>query len=108
MGIVKVLATGLVVVGGLIIGTVIDFVLKNKKKEVSADPELAKGTDLLCGTVTQIVANNDTGRSKIYVRDTKGKVWYGYSSIPSSQLEHLYMGKGYVQVPILMQAGFEQ
>lgn len=99
----KVLYIGLVAIGGLIVGTVIDFVLKNRAPGKKDEPEMALNTEVLCGTVTEIVLDHERNLTKISVKDNKGHIRYGFSSIPAAHLEHIYMGKGWVQVPILRQ-----
>lgn len=101
----KVLGIAVLAAGGIIIGTVTDFILKNRSKPEGKqnEPEMAVDTEVLHGIVTEITLDHETGLTKISVKDSHGRIRYGFSSIPPARLEQVYMGKGWMQVPILRQ-----
>lgn len=78
---------------------------KERKKrtvyETNADGTYTMG--VISGEVMTIEFCEDTGLSKITVRDTKGKINYGFSKISVKELNMLYAGKGYVQIPIIVE-----
>lgn len=57
----------------------------------------------LYGELIDIKVDEQTGLSVITVKDNKGQFCYGMSRLSVSELENLYSGKGYVQIPIIPQ-----
>lgn len=53
------------------------------------------------GEVVGITADEKNGLSRITMKDTKGKIRYGFSNISVQELNMLYFGKGYVQIPVV-------
>lgn len=94
---------GFLFIGGMVMGAVIDFIVKSNRKEAKKGPEMAVDTDVLQGIVTDISIDPETGLTKISVKDGKGHIRYGFSTISPADLEHIYMGKGWTQVPIIKQ-----
>lgn len=96
----KVLGVGIALIGGIVVGTVIDFILKNRK-DVPAKKKQDTDVGMLSGIVTDIAKDEESGFTKITVKDERGDLHYGFSSIPADDLKHIYLGKGWVQVPVL-------
>ncbi len=79
---------------------------KPKKKEDKAPKECVSST--LCGKVTNIVKDEETGLSCIYVRNGRGDTLYGFSSVSVDELKHIYKENEYVQIPIVHKANKEK
>lgn len=69
-----------------------------KKERARKQEERQDGACILKGVVKSI-DQLEGGLSRIEVRDG-GKSRYGYSSTPAGELRLIYMGKGYVEIPV--------
>lgn len=77
------------------------FKLVKEHKDREKDISIFCNTDNLCGEVIDVAFDKNTGLSRIEVRDASGTSQFGFSRVPAKQLEMLYAGKGYVQIPII-------
>lgn len=55
---------------------------------------------ILCGEIQDITEEN--GRSRIEVINPKGEEKTGYTHLTIKELESLYVGKGYVEIPVVL------
>lgn len=67
---------------------------KKKKKDK------ASSMGYIYGEVIDIYENKESGLRRIVVMDSNGNESYGFSELPMETLETLYVGKGYVQIPV--------
>lgn len=56
--------------------------------------------DTLYGEVIDITRDEETGLSCITVKNNKGQTETGVSKLTVQELEALYSGKGYIQIPV--------
>lgn len=70
-----------------------------RKKEATPEP-CTMG--MLSGEVVEIRLDEETGLTRITAKDG-GRLSYGFSSLAPEELEPLYMGKGWVQLPVIRQ-----
>lgn len=68
-----------------------------------AGKKRSRTIDTLYGEVIDIRTDVVSGLSVITVKDNKNQTCYGMSKMSVHELEILYMGKGYVQIPIIPQ-----
>lgn len=88
-----------------VFGMICGIVKYSKKQDAKLpdikDTEIVNNMENLYGEVIGIAFDKNVGLSKIAVKDVKGKTCYGFSTVPIEQLNALYAGKGYVQIPVI-------
>lgn len=100
---------GLMTLTGIAIYAAVLLKRKHDEKELSEkNAVVTYGMGVLEGEVVDIIRDNEKclmvcpdGCSRITVVDRKGNIRYGYSRLSVKELEMLYLGKGYVQVPVI-------
>lgn len=90
-----------VAVFGAVYGIVKYSQKRDAKQPDTKDVEVTDTVENLYGEVIGIAFDKDSGLSKIAVKDSKGKTRYGFSTVSIDQLNTLYAGKGYVQIPVI-------
>lgn len=89
----------------VVFGTVYGIVKYSQKRDAKVfnetNAEITDKVENLYGEVIGIAFDKNSGMSKITVKDNKGKIRHGFSTVSVNQLNTLYSGKGYVQIPVI-------
>lgn len=77
------------------------------RKENLKNAEISDTMDYLYGEVIDVIRDEDTGLSRIIMKNNKGGIIYGLSSCSVEELSTLYIGKGFVQVPLIKERKYK-
>lgn len=84
-----------IAVMGLILLAAIGMKAKDKQE---TDPEPILCTDNTMQGKLENLSEDESGLTRVTVRDSKGRLIYGFSALSVGQLRYLYSGKDWINV----------